>query len=89
MDEKDIKQQIRAFKKLKRACRAGSAERLQIHHKIKELQALLTKRADDSKEKEPIIKEILKYDKLLGKLDIDLRKFSIKELETHLRKVKT
>jgi len=88
MNEKDIKREIRQLKKLKRACRAGSDERLELYRKIKELQAQLDVRVDDSKEKKPIIAEILKLDKVMASIEIDLTKHSVAELEKYLKKLK-
>jgi len=88
MDEKDIKRQIRQLKKLKLKCRAGSEERLALHRQIKELKEQLDNRKEAGKEKAPIIAEILKLDKVMASIEIDLTKHSTEELEKYLKKLK-
>lgn len=88
MSEKDIKSEIRKLRKLKRQCRAGTEERLNLHRQIKLLQEKLVERIEIDKEKEPLIKQILVEDELLRKLGIDLNKFTIEELQHHLSKIK-
>ena len=85
MTEKEIKQRIRALKKLKKVCGVGSKQRKDLNKKIRdlkeELAGLIT---PGTPEKEKLIAEILKRDILLGKLDINLNKFSVTELQKHL-----
>jgi uncharacterized protein with von Willebrand factor type A (vWA) domain len=83
-DPKEIKAEIRRLRKLKLACRPGTAERLDLEHKIKDLKKQLIEVNIPEPEKDNIIAEILKVDTLLGKLDINLKKFSITELQKHL-----
>jgi hypothetical protein len=89
IDFKDIKQQIRAMQKLKKSCRPGSAERIDLHHKIKDLKKQLIERKEVNKEKEEIIVEILKYKPgYIKELNIDYQKFSIEQLNKHLILIK-
>jgi uncharacterized protein with von Willebrand factor type A (vWA) domain len=88
IDPKEIKKEIRALRKLKLACQPGSDERLDLEHKIKDLKKQLVEVIRPEPEKDNLIAEILKVDILLGKLDIDLKKFSIKELQKHLDRIK-
>lgn len=87
-NEKDIKKEIRSLKKLKLQCRAGSEERITLHRKIKELKDKLVEKKVGDIEKEPLIKEILELDKSFEVLGIDLNKFSVQELTSHLKKMK-
>lgn len=87
-NEKEIKKEIRRLKKVKLQCRAGSKERIILHRRIQELKGQLTERKVGNEGKEAIIKEILQYDKSFEVLGIDLRKFTVKELEYHLQKIK-
>lgn len=41
MQEKEIKSQIRELKKVKKQCRAGTPERIQLHRKILDLKRQL------------------------------------------------
>lgn len=84
INEKDIKQEIRQLKKLKLQCRAGSKERIDLYRQIKDLKDKLTAQNKPEPEKDNLISEILKVDILLGKLEIDLKKFTISELKKHL-----
>jgi hypothetical protein len=85
MTEKEIKQRIRALKKLKKVCGVGSKQRKDLNKQIKDLKETLTGLITPATpEKEKLITEILKRDKLLGKLDINLNKFTLIELQKHL-----
>lgn len=85
MNEREIKQRIRALKKLKKVCGVGSKERKDLNRQIKDLKETLTELVTPTTpEKEKLITEILKRDKLLGKLDINLNKFTLIELQKHL-----
>ena len=83
-DKKEIKKEIRKLRKLKLQCQPGSAERLELGHKIKDLKKQLIEVTRPEPEKDKLIADILKVDTLLGQLDIDLKKFSIAELQKHL-----
>jgi hypothetical protein len=87
MDIKEIKRQIREAKKLKKDLRAGTTERIDLHRKIKQLQAQLDLTPEIDTDKELIIKEILKLDKNLSEL-VDLNKFSKEQLAFHLERLK-
>jgi hypothetical protein len=84
VNDKDIKKEIRALRKLKLQCRPRTPERLDLEHRIKALKKQLKEVSTPEPEKEKLITEILKIDTLLGKLDINLNKFTIKELQKHL-----
>jgi len=84
MTEKQIKQQIRKLKKIKLACRSGSKERIKLHRQIKELKEKLTYTKEIDQEKTSIIKEILTF----KPYKINLYKFTKKQLEFHLNKLK-
>jgi hypothetical protein len=81
---KEIKKHIRALKKLKKVCGVGSPERNDFNKQIKDLKNKLIDHTIPEPEKDKLIAEILKVDILLGKLDIDLKKFTVKELQKHL-----
>lgn len=81
---KEVKKEIRRLRKIKLACRSGSTERLNLEHSIKELKKQLKDNSVIEPDKEKLIKQILIKDSLLSKLEIDLNKFSIAELEKHL-----
>ena len=81
---KELKKEIRALRKLKLQCRAGTPERIELEHRIKALKKQRTDLTTPEPEKDKLIAEILKVDILLGKLDIDLKKFTVKELQKHL-----
>lgn len=84
-----IKQQIKQLTKLKRKCQPGSKERLDLGHKIKELKADILKAGIVEPGKEKLIKEIYILDPLILKMEMDLNKFTIKELEYHIKKLKS
>lgn len=84
---KEIKKEIRALRKLKLQCRAGTSERLELEHKIKALKKQKVDLSTPEPEKDNLIAEIKKLDPLFETLEIDLKKFTIKELEYHLNKI--
>jgi uncharacterized protein with von Willebrand factor type A (vWA) domain len=87
-DIKEIKRAIRELKKLKLKCRPGSSERLDLEHRIKELKIkLIPVEIEPGKDK--LIQEIYILDPLILKMEMDLNKFTIKELEYHIKKLKT
>lgn len=83
-DEKEIKKEIRKLRKLKLQCRARTPERLDLEHKIKELKRQRIEINTPEPEKEKLIIEIKKIDNLFERLEINLNKFTIKELTKHL-----
>ena len=96
MTEKEIKQKIRALKKIKKGLRSGTKERLDLGRQIKVLKQQLTEaRATPEPLKEPLIKEILRIEaerKIIPTfevLGIDLHKYTLKELEKHLKNLNT
>jgi len=88
MTIKEIKTDIRKLKKLKKACRAGTKERLELHRQIKELQDKLQELNIVDKDKVALIKEIYKKDSLIAKLNMDLTKHSVVDLQKYLNKLK-
>jgi len=83
---KELKKEIRALRKLKLQCRAGTPERIELEHRIKALKKQRTDLTAPEPEKDKLIAEIKKLDPLFEKLEINLNKFSVKELEYHLNK---
>jgi len=94
IDPKAIKQEIRRLKKLKLQCRPGTSERLDLEHKIKDLKKQITEVTAVEPEKEKLITEILKIEveqnikPRFEDIGIDLHKYTIKELEKHIDKLK-
>ena len=90
VNPKEIKKEIRALKKLKIACRAGTKERIDLHRQIKDLKNKLIDFNKPEPEKEPIIAEILKIETerktipTFAELFIDLHKYTLTELQKHL-----
>ena len=96
MTEKEIKQKIRALKKIKKDLRSGTKERLDLGRQIKVLKQQLTEaRATPEPLKEPLIKDILKIEaerKIIPtfeQLGINLSIYSIEQLKKHLQKLNT
>jgi len=85
---KEIKRGIRELKKLKLKCRPGSPERLELEHRIKELKGDILKAGIVEPGKEKLIEEIYILDPLIKVMAMDLNKFTIKELEYHIKKLK-
>ena len=88
MTEKEIKSDIRKLKKLKKQCRAGTEERINLHRQIKDLQANLQNLNIVDKDKNKIIQEILKLDKVMASIEINLTKHTIENLQKYLNKLK-
>ena len=91
MTEKEIKQRIRALKKLKKVCGVGSKQRKDLNKQIKDLKETLTGLViPATPEKEKLIAEILRIETerksipTFKQLGIDLNKYTIAELEKHL-----
>ena len=87
MNEKDIKQEIRALKKLKLQCKSGTKERIALYREIKELQAKISDLSVVDIDKQKLIDTICKQDNSFNVLGIDLRKFTIEQLQFHLKKI--
>jgi hypothetical protein len=88
-DKKEIKKEIRSLKKLKLQCRPGTAERLDLEHKIKDLKGQILKVDEVEPGKDKLIKRIKELDPLFEKLEINLNKFSEVELQIHLDKLES
>ena len=86
---KDIKKEIRRLKKIKLQCRAGTKERITLHRQIQELKSQLAERKVGNDGKEAIIKEIKSLEpSYLKSVEIDLYKFTVEQLQFHLKKLK-
>ena len=90
---KEIKKEIRQLKKLKLQCQPGSAERLDLGHKIKDLKRQLVEVTRPEPERDNIITEILRIETkqnikpTFAELGIDLHKYTIEQLKIHLKKI--
>jgi hypothetical protein len=95
MTEKEIKQEVRALKKLKLACRAGTPERIDLGRKIKALKKQLPDISTPEPLKEPIIADILRIEAerktipTFEQLGINLQDYTLEQLKTHLKKLNT
>lgn len=93
-NNKDVKREIRKLRKLKLACRAGSEERIALHRQIKELKKRKAEITTAELGKEIPIGEILRLEneyKIKPRFEdigIDLYKYTLKELEHHLERLK-
>jgi hypothetical protein len=93
-DPKEIKAEIRRLRKLKLQCRPGSAERLDLEHKIKDLKKQRAEITAVEPGKEKLIAEILRLEveqKITPRFEdigIDLHKFTEKELQKHINRLK-
>ena len=87
MTAKEIKSEIRRLRRFKLKCRSGSPERLDLCHKIKELQEQLRDITVVDKDKQPLIDELNRLDPLFKRLEIDLNKFTVEQLKKHLKKL--
>lgn len=88
MTIKDIKKEIKRVRRLKLQCKSGSPERIALHRKIKELQAQLQSANVIDNDKAPLIEELYRLDPLFKTLDMDLTKFTVKQLAHHLKRLK-
>jgi len=92
-EPREIKKEIRALRKLKLQCRAGSAERLDLEHKIKDLKKQITEVTTIEPGKEKIIAEILKIEAehnikpRFEDIGINLNKYTIEQLTFHLKRI--
>lgn len=82
MTPKEVKRKIRELKRLKRGIKVGCQARRDINKKIRELKEQIN--YDVSPEKEKLIKEI----EGIRKHCVDLRKFTVEQLQIHLNKLK-
>jgi hypothetical protein len=88
MTIQEIKLEIKRLKRLKRDLRSGTAERLEVGRKLKELTNMLTNLSQPDEEKDKLISEIMKLDSVMASITIDLRKHSITDLQKYLNKLK-
>lgn len=84
MTTQEIKREIKQLKKLKLKCRAGTSERLDLEHKIKDLKKQIAKSSIVEPNKGVLIEEIKILDPLCITLSIDLNKFTEAELKNHI-----
>jgi len=95
MNEKEIKREIRSWKKLKKKLKTNKGkamkckERNDINRKIRELKFQLENLYKSSPEKQKLIEEIYKLEPQFLILKIDLRKHSIEQLQKHIYRVKS
>lgn len=97
LEIKRIKKEIKDLKAKKLSLPSGSRERIELHRKIKETKVLLTQKKEiktqkenlyNNPEKDKLIQEIKKLDPLFVILKIDLKKFTVEQLQYHLDKKK-
>jgi hypothetical protein len=92
---KKIKREIKDLKAKKLLLPSGNEERINLGRELKALKQLLKDQKEIKVEKlteintidpikEELIAEILKRDTLFSKLDIDLHKFTVEELQKHI-----
>jgi hypothetical protein len=93
IEPREVKREIRRLRKLKLACRPGTAERLDLEHKIKDLKRQIAEVSISEPSKEKLIAGILKAEaeqKLTPRfadIGIDLHKYTEAELELHLKRI--
>jgi hypothetical protein len=87
-DPKEIKAEIRRLRKLKLQCRPGTAERLDLGRKIKDLKKQLTEITAVEPGKEKLIADILVLEPGFPQDLVNLNKFTEKELQKHIECVK-
>jgi len=90
---KKLKTEIRDLRFKKLSLASGSSERLELHHKIKELKLLLETKKEiknniensyiPDKEKQELIDKIYLAKPQLKVIGVDLRKFTIEQLQHH------
>jgi len=86
-DIKEIKKKIKRLKRLKLKCRTGSKERIDLHRQIKQLQYKLEEYNKPEPEKDLLIEKILIIKPEYITLGMNLKKFTIQELQFHLKKI--
>lgn len=84
MNQKQIKQEIRRLKKVKKDLRKSSEEYIDVKKRIKSLKLQLNEVEKPSKEKEKIIVDINKLtpNYLIGM--VNLRLYTLEQLQKHL-----
>lgn len=91
MTDREIKQQIRKLRKLKRDTQKKTEARRQINKQIRDLKEQLTAKLPEVKQssaREALIKEIYKYNPDLEQLGMDMNKYTDEQLTFHLNKIK-
>jgi hypothetical protein len=88
MTIKEIKAEIRRLRKVKKDLRPGSAERLDLGHKIKALKKQLADMSISEPGKEKLIQEIYRIDPLIKKMEMDLTRYTEAELQKHIDRIK-
>lgn len=91
MNEKEIKQQIRKLRKLKRDTPKKTDERRQINQQIRDLKKQLALTIptviSSSPERTILIKEIHVLNPLLERIGINLNKYTDEQLRFHLKRL--
>ncbi len=75
------------MRKLKNKMQPRSKERIELHRKIKEMKEQLAGQVEIDKDKEPLIMEILKYEKIEIFDKIYYAKFTVEQLQKYLNKL--
>lgn len=88
MNKKFIKSELRKIKKIKKNLRKGTDEYKEMKSKMKDLKHQLEEITENNPEKEKLIEEINKHKKEYMVGVIDLRKFTVEELDQHLKRLK-
>ena len=88
MNINEIKLEIKRLKKLKKELRAGTKARIVIYRQIKDLEKKLIDYNKPNDEKDKLIEEIKAIDNTFERLDIDLKKYTIEQLQFHLKRIK-
>jgi len=88
MDEKEIKKELWHLSRLKKDTQKHTEARRQINGRIRELKKLKATAEVVEPEKQAVINEVLKVRKQQGNPVVtDLRKFTLAELQNHLRRI--
>jgi len=85
-NEKNIKKQIRALRKLKKEIPVKTIQRREINKQIRDLRKQLTRFDVTSSEKDELIKQIYMINPDLKRININLNKYTIDQLKYHLNR---
>jgi hypothetical protein len=89
--EKELKRQIRALRKLKRQTRPKTPEKRQLNYKIRELKAMLVKWDEELKAnpaKQILIDKLTQlYQDKRKPMLVDLKTYTEEQLQNHLEKL--
>ena len=88
MTERELRKEIKRLRKSINDFKPRSKERKEIKRQIIVLKEQLKNIKQSKDDKRPIIDEILKLDTLMAKINIDLTKHSIEDLQKYLNKLK-